>query len=205
MPRPATRRGRVAILTGCAQSVLDPGINEAAIRLLTRLGVEVVVPRGEACCGSLVHHMGREEAALDAARRNIDVWIREIETRRARRDHHHRVGLRHDDQGLWLHAAPRSGLCRQGGAHLGAGQRRHGISRDARPAGADRAAGPRRRLSFRLLDAARPEDHAPAEGTARQGRLRRSRSRARGISAAARPAPTTSCSRRSRPSCATAR
>jgi glycolate oxidase iron-sulfur subunit len=73
------RRGRVAILTGCAQSVLDPGINEAAIRLLTRFGVEVVVPQGEACCGSLVHHMGREEAALEAARRNVDVWTRELE------------------------------------------------------------------------------------------------------------------------------
>ncbi len=75
-----TRRGRVAILTGCAQSVLDPAINEAAIRLLTRLGVEVVVPRGETCCGSLVHHMGREEAALAAARSNVDAWTREIET-----------------------------------------------------------------------------------------------------------------------------
>src|SRR5690606_32141229 len=51
------KRGRVAILTGCAQSVLDPGINEATISLLTRLGVEVVVPRGEGCCGALVHHM----------------------------------------------------------------------------------------------------------------------------------------------------
>jgi glycolate oxidase iron-sulfur subunit len=74
------RRGRVAILTGCAQSVLDPGINDAAISLLTRLGIEVVVPIGEACCGSLVHHMGREQAALEAARRNVDVWIREIDS-----------------------------------------------------------------------------------------------------------------------------
>ncbi|TCL75789.1 glycolate oxidase subunit GlcF [Rhizobium sp. BK251] len=73
------RRGRVAILTGCAQPVLDPGINEATIRLLTRLGVEVVVPEGEACCGSLVHHMGREEQALASARANVDVWMREIE------------------------------------------------------------------------------------------------------------------------------
>jgi glycolate oxidase iron-sulfur subunit len=72
------RRARVAILTGCAQSVLDPGINEAAIRLLTRVGVEVVVPEGETCCGSLVHHMGRDEAALESARRNVDVWTREI-------------------------------------------------------------------------------------------------------------------------------
>lgn len=73
------RRGRVAILTGCAQPVLDPGINEATIRLLTRLGVEVVVPEGEACCGSLVHHMGREEQALASARANVDVWMREID------------------------------------------------------------------------------------------------------------------------------
>lgn len=73
------RQGRVAILTGCAQSVLGPGTNEATIRLLTRLGVEVVVPKGEGCCGALVHHMGREEDSLAAARRNVDAWTREIE------------------------------------------------------------------------------------------------------------------------------
>ncbi|MGF0537155.1 glycolate oxidase subunit GlcF [Agrobacterium sp. ES01] len=73
------KRGRVAILTGCAQPVLDPKINEATIRLLTRLGVEVVVPDGEGCCGALVHHMGREEQALASARRNVDVWLRELE------------------------------------------------------------------------------------------------------------------------------
>ncbi|MCQ1834251.1 glycolate oxidase subunit GlcF [Neorhizobium galegae] len=73
------KRGRVAILSGCAQPVLDPGINEATLRLLARLGVEVVVPEGEGCCGALVHHMGREEQALDFARRNIDAWTREID------------------------------------------------------------------------------------------------------------------------------
>lgn len=71
--------GRVALLTGCAQSVLEPGINEATISLLNRLGVEVVIPDGEGCCGALVHHMGREEAALAAARRNVDAWTRQIE------------------------------------------------------------------------------------------------------------------------------
>ena len=73
------KRGRVATLTGCAQSVLEPGINEATVSLLTRIGVEVVVPQGEGCCGALVHHMGREEEALASARRNVDVWTREIE------------------------------------------------------------------------------------------------------------------------------
>ena len=73
------KRGRVAILTGCAQSVLDPGINAATISLLTRLGIEVVVPPGEGCCGALVHHMGREEEALAFARNNVDAWTRQIE------------------------------------------------------------------------------------------------------------------------------
>ncbi|MBW3097114.1 glycolate oxidase subunit GlcF [Pseudohoeflea coraliihabitans] len=72
-------QGRVAILAGCAQSVLDPGINAAARRLLGRSGVEIVVPEGEGCCGALVHHMGREADSLEAARRNVDAWTREIE------------------------------------------------------------------------------------------------------------------------------
>ena len=71
--------GRVAILAGCAQSVLDPGINAATVRLLNRFGVEVVMPKGEGCCGALVHHMGKEDAALAFARSNIDAWMREIE------------------------------------------------------------------------------------------------------------------------------
>ncbi len=74
------QRRRVALLTGCAQSVLTPQTNEAAIEMLTRFGVEAVYARGEGCCGSLVHHMGLEERALRQARANIDAWTREIET-----------------------------------------------------------------------------------------------------------------------------
>jgi glycolate oxidase iron-sulfur subunit len=73
------RKGRVAMLSGCAQPVLKPEINEAAIRLLNALGVDVVQAEGEGCCGSLTHHMGREEQALASARANVDVWTREIE------------------------------------------------------------------------------------------------------------------------------
>jgi glycolate oxidase iron-sulfur subunit len=73
------RRGRVALLTGCAASVVTPQINAATIRVLTRHGVEVVLAEGEGCCGSLVHHMGRKEEALRFARADIDAWIREIE------------------------------------------------------------------------------------------------------------------------------
>ena len=73
------RKGRVAILGGCAQPVLNPGINDASIRLLRRKGYDVVLPKGEVCCGALVHHMGKEDASLENARRNVDVWTREIE------------------------------------------------------------------------------------------------------------------------------
>ncbi len=71
------RRARVALLSGCAQQVLAPEINEATIRLLTRHGAEVVVARGAGCCGSLTHHMGKEGPALRSARANIDAWSRE--------------------------------------------------------------------------------------------------------------------------------
>jgi len=72
------RRARVALLAGCAQQVLGPEINAATVRLLTRLGVEVVVARGTGCCGALVHHMGRHAEALAAARANIRAWRAEI-------------------------------------------------------------------------------------------------------------------------------
>jgi glycolate oxidase iron-sulfur subunit len=72
-------RGRVAILSGCAQPVLKPGFNEAAIRLLNRHGVDVVQPKGEGCCGALVHHMGRDEHSHAFAKRNIDAWIAEMD------------------------------------------------------------------------------------------------------------------------------
>jgi glycolate oxidase iron-sulfur subunit len=69
------RKGRVALLAGCVNDILAPQINAAAIRVLTRLGVEVVVAKGAGCCGSLVHHMGKEEQALAQARANIDAWL----------------------------------------------------------------------------------------------------------------------------------
>jgi len=68
------RKARVALLAGCVNDVLAPRINAAAISVLTRLGIEVVVAKGAGCCGSLVHHMGREPQALAQARANIDAW-----------------------------------------------------------------------------------------------------------------------------------
>jgi glycolate oxidase iron-sulfur subunit len=72
------RKGRVGLMAGCVSPVISPAINQAAIRVLTRHGIEVVLAQGQGCCGSLVHHMGREQEALAAARANIDAWTGEI-------------------------------------------------------------------------------------------------------------------------------
>jgi glycolate oxidase iron-sulfur subunit len=73
------RKGRVALLTGCAQSVLAPQINEATIRLLTRHGIEVVLANDGGCCGALVHHMGREAQARAQAAASIAAWTAEMD------------------------------------------------------------------------------------------------------------------------------
>jgi glycolate oxidase iron-sulfur subunit len=67
-------KARVALLAGCVNDVLAPELNAAAIRVLTRQGIEVVLAAGAGCCGSLAHHMGREEQALTQARANIEAW-----------------------------------------------------------------------------------------------------------------------------------
>ena len=73
------RRARMVLLDGCVQQTLAPGINAATARLLTRLGVDVVPAGGAGCCGALTHHLGKEDAALASARRNIDAWWRQVE------------------------------------------------------------------------------------------------------------------------------
>ena len=74
-----TRRARVALLTGCAQKVMGPDINDATIRLLTRLGCDVVLSKDQGCCGSLVYHMGDHESSFPHMKRNIDAWHAEID------------------------------------------------------------------------------------------------------------------------------
>ncbi len=72
---------RVALLTGCAQQVLGPHINDATVRLLTRLGAEVVIPPETICCGALTYHMGERSKSLGLMRRAIEVWFEEKERR----------------------------------------------------------------------------------------------------------------------------
>ncbi|MEP6668398.1 MAG: heterodisulfide reductase-related iron-sulfur binding cluster [Chthoniobacter sp.] len=78
-PAHGERRARVALLAGCAQRVLDPDINTATIEVLTRNGVEVVMPAGQGCCGGLAWHTGDLEAAQAFARRNLDAFPSDVD------------------------------------------------------------------------------------------------------------------------------
>jgi len=78
-PARGERRARVALLTGCAQQVLDPDINTATIEVLTRNGVEVVIPSGQSCCGGLAWHAGDLAAAQAFARRNLAAFPADVD------------------------------------------------------------------------------------------------------------------------------
>jgi len=72
------RKKRVALMTGCAQKALNTDINDATIRLLRRLGCEVVIPQGQGCCGALTHHMGKTRESHGSAAKNIRAWKAEM-------------------------------------------------------------------------------------------------------------------------------
>ena len=79
IPAQGQRRARVVLLTGCAQQVLGPQINDATVRLLTRLGAEVVIPAAMGCCGALTFHMGERRHSLQLMANNIRVWHAELQ------------------------------------------------------------------------------------------------------------------------------
>jgi glycolate oxidase iron-sulfur subunit len=78
-PARGERRARVALLAGCAQQVLDPDINTATIEVLVHQGVEVLVPRGQGCCGGLAWHTGDLRAARAFARRNLAAFPADVD------------------------------------------------------------------------------------------------------------------------------
>jgi glycolate oxidase iron-sulfur subunit len=79
VPAVGTRRARVALLAGCAQQVLAPNIGWAALRVLSRSGVEVLVPRSQVCCGALALHVGEEVRARELARENLRAFPRDVD------------------------------------------------------------------------------------------------------------------------------
>ncbi len=74
VPAAGTPRRRVGLLRGCVQRVFFDDVNRATIRVLAAEGCEVVVPRGQGCCGALMLHAGLDGDAADMARRFIDTF-----------------------------------------------------------------------------------------------------------------------------------
>ncbi|MBX3065601.1 MAG: glycolate oxidase subunit GlcF [Anaerolineae bacterium] len=79
IPAQGTRRARVALLSGCVQTVLAPEINAATVRVLTRNGVEVLIPRNQGCCGALPLHMGERQSGRAFARRNLNAFPTDVD------------------------------------------------------------------------------------------------------------------------------
>ena len=158
----------MALLAGCVNDLLAPQINAAAIRVLTRLGIEVVVAEGAGCCGSLVHHMGREAEALAQARANIDAWsaLGDLDAIVITTSG---CGTTVKDYGFML---------RTDSAYAGRAAKVAALAKDISeylatlplPGGPKRAA-TRRRLSFGMLAPARPAHDAAAEGLIAQAWL----------------------------------
>jgi len=78
-PATGPRKRRVALMTGCAQKALNTDINDATIRVLQRLGCEVVISEGAGCCGALTHHMGKTRESHATATKNIRAWAQEMD------------------------------------------------------------------------------------------------------------------------------
>jgi len=180
------RRRRVILLAGCAQQVLRPEINDATIRLLARRGVDVEVAPGAGCCGALVHHMGREAEAIAFAKRNIDAWTKLMD----KGDRIDAIIINASGCGTtvkdYAHMLAREPGYAERAAKLSA------MARDVTEFLGSYDMGPPVRWSTSRASCCGP----PAS---RWWRCRR------GICAAARPAPTTSCSPTLPRICATAR
>ena len=103
LPPIGPKRARVALFLGCVADAMFPETNAATARVLQQNGCEVVIPRGQVCCGAIHYHSGVEEPALELARRNLAAF----DPDRVRRDHRQRRRLRRDAQGLRPPAAGR--------------------------------------------------------------------------------------------------
>ena len=78
-PAEGQRRARVALLIGCVQNVLSPEINWATLRVLAKNGVEVVIPKGQGCCGALNLHTGEADRARQLARHNVQLFPHDVD------------------------------------------------------------------------------------------------------------------------------
>ncbi len=76
VPARGQRRAVVGMLTGCVQAEFFPQVNAATARVLAAEGCDVIIPRGQGCCGALSLHTGRGDEAARLASRTVEVFGR---------------------------------------------------------------------------------------------------------------------------------
>ncbi len=64
----------VLLLKGCVQPALAPNINQASIKVLNKLGWNVIETTQNQCCGALNQHLSAHDDALAQVKANIDAW-----------------------------------------------------------------------------------------------------------------------------------
>jgi glycolate oxidase iron-sulfur subunit len=77
--RRVSHKRKALLLSTCAQSVVRPSIDTAAIKIFDRLGITLIPVAGAGCCGALALHCGYEDKAIVQAKANIDAWWPYIE------------------------------------------------------------------------------------------------------------------------------
>ena len=71
------RKIRAAYFSGCATEFSFPEVGKALIRILNHLGVEVIFPKDQGCCGISIFSNGDLETAKEMALHNIRVFTRQ--------------------------------------------------------------------------------------------------------------------------------
>jgi len=70
------KKGRVAVFAGCSVNFVMPHLGESLINVLQKSGYEVVLPKGEVCCGNPLRTLGLEDQAIEQAKKNFRVFSR---------------------------------------------------------------------------------------------------------------------------------
>lgn len=67
-------RGRVAVFAGCTGNFLYPEMGNALIESLNAMRYDVILPKGEVCCGAPMRGLGFEREAAELAARNLTIF-----------------------------------------------------------------------------------------------------------------------------------
>ncbi|MDA8215378.1 MAG: (Fe-S)-binding protein [Nitrospiraceae bacterium] len=72
----AKSKGRIAVFTGCSVNFIYPGIGRSLIDSLNAMNYDVILSKGEVCCGAPLMGLGLKDDAVEMAEKNMTVFKR---------------------------------------------------------------------------------------------------------------------------------